>query len=361
MESVLHAFEVLGEDGFHDAVLAPLIKAGTAANLTLACKGLRQLSQNATRELHFSSGSCLTALARIPERFPCCRRVSLYILEPSLSTTRLSWQSYHGTSLQRHLSICSNIQTPLLTCLDAGCSLPWLQSLRVNILGEVDLMAETVIEPGYIAMFLELIRMQLTSLTSLDLNIEIIELDWEANTALFDVLSRFSQLQSLNLNLGAGSNFYAVYQTNLPLHDLGALSSIPSLSSLTVQAVDLIPSQDYKFVSTLTALTHLELPLILPEPFDETPPPLPHAAPPVPPPILPLASFTALQSLRSLVLADRGEVVGPDPPLTGSECSCLAQLTGLTRLELGELLQGLADSQDVLQQLLHPLQELKVR
>jgi hypothetical protein len=207
-----------------------------------------------------------------------------------------------------------------------------------------DIREDVVEDPYRIAMFLELVRMQLSCLTSLHLPISG-DIDWEQSTALWDVLARFTQLQTLELEFNTTPRASEL-ETNLPLEDLAILSSMTSLSSLSVTVNNLIvPPGQYSFVSCLTFLTHLELPLFLPEAMPSQQPRL--------------SSFEALTKLQSLSLVgdDDSGAVALDPPFTVSDCSSLAQLTALTKLQLQRLHD--LDSKPLLEQLLSPLQQLK--
>ena len=225
-------------------------------------------------------------------------------------------------------------------------------------------------EPGYLAVFLELVRVHLPSLTSVTLVFYVRDLDWYHNKCLWDVLARFSHLQKLQLHFGnpefekqAPTMVYMWpgnvdyhrnrYYADLPLNKLRALSSLNTLSSLTVTAPNISNPQSYAFVSCLTALTHLQLPLVLCQhydwvgyDFDEDEG--------VPPEGSRMAPFTALAQLQSLALAATSSNI----LLAGSDCSSLAQLTSLTKLQL-KAVCGLG-SEGLLQQLLTPLQQLQV-
>ena len=236
--------------------------------------------------------------------------------------------------------------------LKAGlvCRLPHLESLRVGLDKQLE---AAVPEPGYLALFFELVRIHLPSLASVTLVFNLDNVDWEEHTALWDILVKFSQLQTLHIEFSPPEHpqiywHYRRSDPNLRLNDLQRLSSLSSLSSLTVSAPDIIPQQDYSFLCSLTNLTHLQLPLALSSAEMEVQP--------LAPPPSRLLPFTALTKLQSLALVASNRPL--EPPLTAADCSALAQLTSLTTLEL-EAVRGLG-SEGLLQQLLTPLQQLQV-
>jgi hypothetical protein len=224
---------------------------------------------------------------------------------------------------------------------------------------------EAVTEPGYLALFLELARVHLPLLTSLHLYIYNGEIAWRENTALWDTLARFSQLQSIVIDTDPVHPQSPEYKTEanmetpLPLRPVQVLSSITSLSSLTIKTQQAELQDGYNFLRSLTTLTHLELPLDLKAPIDYAIPVLDpadlHAGPPT---SLRVSPFTALSNLRSLAFSGRNYKEATSGTLTASECSCLAQLTSLTKLHV-MVVQVLAWG-SLLPQLLSPLHQLQV-
>ena len=230
-------------------------------------------------------------------------------------------------------------------------------------------------EPGYVAVFLELVRVHLPSLTSLTLEFHVRGLEWRHSTSLWDVLARFSYLQKLQIHFGIpeiqpppvgtqmwpGISYLYGHYADLQLNSLRALSSLTSLSSLTVTALNIATPQKYTFLSCLTALTHLQLPLVRSEgnDWDDSDNELEGDAPQS----SRMAPFTSLKELQSLALTGTlthhlGTVVFHHCQLTAEDCISLAQLTSLTTLQL-KFLNGLS-SKNLLQQLLSPLQQLQV-
>ena len=71
---VLHAFEVLGPEGFRENVLGPFLEHGTAGNLALACQELRRLSHKACFRIKLQRSDCIperaALIARLADRFP---------------------------------------------------------------------------------------------------------------------------------------------------------------------------------------------------------------------------------------------------------------------------------------------------
>ena len=219
-------------------------------------------------------------------------------------------------------------------------------------------------EPGYVAVFLELVRMHLPSLTSVTLIFYVQGLEWSHNTSLWDVLARFSHLQKLQIHFGnpegtRGNGPFYRYHTEpeLPLSSLRALSSLSNLSSLTVTAPFLgsYPPQNFAFLSCLTYLTNLTLPLVGAAQYEVVNSESDEDADEVPPLNSRMAPFASLTQLQSLALAGTSNGF----MLAGPDCSSLAQLTSLTKLQLKPYLRGL-DAEGLLHQLLTPLQQLQV-